>query len=259
MRRGARATRRGFGSSMRSLFGMVLALSAGRPVFTADYYAIDGVSGKVASFIDWNDPTHTLAQATSANQVAIPATHANYAGKLCVTFTGSEWYVSSRPASYYAPWHDGSGGGSWATLSPTEVSTTYYVCSTFSSAAPGFGMAWNVNHSVLVRQSGTNNTIVASSNVTPALNTPVLYRFSYTEGASPEWRIKTTGGVEVTGNSALAPGSGAAEQTLVFGARAAAVAPAKGRVRHLILTPDLTAGGRTTMEQYIAADCGVAA
>lgn len=81
----------------------IVALAAGRPVFTADRYTVDGVSGKVAAFVDWSDPTHLLSQSTSGNQVAIPAPDAGANGQLSMTHISASLtnYASNRaPASW---------------------------------------------------------------------------------------------------------------------------------------------------------------
>ena len=99
-----------YGRGTRSLFEAILRNAAGKPVFTADYYAVDGVTGKVAAFIDWNDSSHTLAQSTSALQVNLPTVDSRFAGALTITATQANTrYVSSRAASSWRFLHDGTG------------------------------------------------------------------------------------------------------------------------------------------------------
>lgn len=95
----------------QTLFEEVLALAAGRPVFTADYYALDPVTGKVAAFIDWNDPTHMLVQSTSANQCAAPGTIAGVmAGSTVATFASNlTYYRSNRPTASWDFCSNGAG------------------------------------------------------------------------------------------------------------------------------------------------------
>lgn len=237
-------------------FGLVLGLSATRPVFTADLYVIDGGSGKVRAVVDWNDNAHWLDQSNTTLQCALPAAHADFAGMLCLTFTGTQWYASTRATSYWEPWHR-TGAATVGSLTPTEVSSTYYLCGTFNSTAPGFGMAWNVDWVALVRSTGTTNAVVAGSAPDPVLNVPVQYRFSFTDGSSPEYRIKVTGASEVTGNGG-APGSGASESTLHLGSRGGGAGLAKMRQRHLLMGPD-TAAFRDGGSAYIQQDTGIAA
>lgn len=100
-----------------SLLGALLQLSMQRPIFTADYYAIDTGTGKVGSFIDWNNPTHVIAQGSGTNQVAIPAAHADFGNKLCITSTSTlQFYQSNQSAASFSYGSDGSGICSWAVV-----------------------------------------------------------------------------------------------------------------------------------------------
>lgn len=88
-----------------SLFNQVLANSAGRPIFTADYYSVDPVSGKVLAFIDHNDPTHLLQQTDNTKQVSIPTTSAALNGAVAASFTGTQYYTSNRaPSEWQFVW-----------------------------------------------------------------------------------------------------------------------------------------------------------
>lgn len=242
-----------------SLFASVLALTAGRPVFTADYYAVDGVTGKVASFIDWNDPTHTLAQATSANQVALPAAHADFAGQLCATFDGgtsARIYQSNRPAAY---WSLLCNGPFWAysTLTFTFATSFQILYETFSASAAGeFTCGSNgtgVNQNVW---RPTNLGLSASSAI--AIDTPLVFRHSLASAQSPQRALKTS---LVAAASTTLGGSDQTTLTpLVFGARASLGFPLRARVRHLLmLFPALDVAGQSLVEQYILQDSGIAA
>jgi len=74
----------------------------------SSYYAVDGVSGKVQSFVDYIDSAHLLTQATSARQIAVPTADATMAGALTGTFlpAGPTYYVSTRAPGLWKFCHD---------------------------------------------------------------------------------------------------------------------------------------------------------
>ena len=101
----------------------ILGLFSGQPVFTADYYAVDGVSGKVAAFIDHNNPAHLFEQAVSGEQVAVPAAHADFGGKTCATFAGGQRYTSNLAIGSWKFTHDGSGCSTYSLFTPTNLAS----------------------------------------------------------------------------------------------------------------------------------------
>lgn len=247
-------TRRGL-----TLFERIIALSATRPIFRAAGHITLGGTGNVLSIHDDNDDTHVLTQADTAKQCAPPAPHADFANQLCLTFAALEWYESNRPPSYWVPWHN-TGAASLVVCTPTSLSTSRYVCGTFAGTSPGFGLSLSsADHTVLVRTPpGGTNAVVANAGVVPVVGTPTMLQFSYTEGASPEWRIKATGGAAVTGNSAAAPSAAAAENTMRFGSRGAELGLMHGRIACLVTGPD-TPEFRSTSAQWATQYTGVAA
>ena len=254
MRRGRNGRTRSVSSAL-SLFSQVLALAAGRPVFTADYYAVDGVSGKVASFIDWNDPTHTLAQASSSLQVAIPAAHADYGGKLCANFTGAEYYDSTRPTG-------------WAFTSNGTPNTFYWAATATDTT---FGYLWNTRGTQVglgvTTLSGPDRVSVVVGNDTintlattaaAGVNVPINGRFSYTENiTTPEFALKVTGQTAVTGDSAAAPtATNPGVFRIGFRATASPSLPGKFRLRSLVFTPEPRVG--SLVPSWIQSDTGIA-
>jgi hypothetical protein len=218
-------------------------------VFTADYYAIDGVSGKVASFIDWSDPTHTLAQATSANQVALPAAHADYPGRLCATFTGVERYASNRAGATWNYLSNGMSMSVHAVCTPTATNTR--LCST-RNAGNGFLLGIQAGPSWLVFISGG-----PSPGVARPLSLPSMWSFRFTDGGgTPEYTDKITGFAAVTADSATPTASGL---TLTLGANPDNTLPYIGRVAHLGFGPDMGAAGTAQMQAALTSLYGVAA
>jgi hypothetical protein len=233
-----------------SLLAAVLAASTGRPVFTADYYAVDGVSGKVASFIDWNDPTHTLSQSASGNQAALPAAHADFAGNLCATFdasaaAGSGTYYTSNRAAASGLWnylHTGSGHRVSHCMSPGTLVSCFFwgtytsgtVPAAFQSSAGG---AFNDVRFICVNNAGSF-AIDSTGTAGYVLNTPRFYQLRYTEGASPEFQTYTNTTQVTTGASAAAPGTGNPPSPLVLGRRPNGTIPCNMRWRDWLSGPD---------------------
>jgi hypothetical protein len=98
----------------------LLALAAGRPVFTEREYTV--VAGTVVDIFDLSDATrtHVLTQADPAKQVAPPAMHADYT-RPCYTLTGAEWYVSNRAAAYWSFRHDCLSAEEYAVFTRTAA------------------------------------------------------------------------------------------------------------------------------------------
>lgn len=239
----------------RTLFGLILGLTASRPLFTADYYAIDGVTGKVASFVDWSDPTHTLSQSTSAKQVAIPAVHADYPGELCATFAAGQRYTSNRSATA----HDYLQNGpiDFATiLTPTLAGATQLI---WANANPGV----SAGASLLIDDGGPMrhhvNRTGGSAQIDQSIvtNTP-YYAYGYVDAAgSPQRSFKVSG---VTAATGALPGTDiAGAQPLSFGGTTSDTLLLNARVAVLMhLAPILTAAQRNQRAQW-AATYGVAA
>jgi hypothetical protein len=241
----------------RTPFQQVLALAAGRPVFTADYYAVDGVSGKVASFIDWNDPSHTLAQATSANQVALPAAHADFGGKLCATFTGVERYPSVRTAGQFSYISDGTGFESFDVV--TFTSFPAQQCTWGAQVFPGCQHAVSAAGGYVAGVYNASAQVVATtSGGTVSAGVPTYLNLSHGTAKSPQWEKRVKGTVGASG-AYVNPPSGAPANSLVLGSLLSGGSqPAFMRFRSLMFFPVLSTSQRTQVQQYIQADTGIA-
>lgn len=250
MRRRNARERRG-GVSGKTLFQIVLALAAGRPVFTADYYAVDGVSGKVASFIDWNDATHTLAQATSASQVALPAAHADFANRLCATFSGAQYYVSNRAATTWSAGHNGTGETYWMTCTPLAGGATQRPLATRTGGSSvGWSLGWDsgttINYAV---GNGTSLIVNANSETLAPLSTPLYFEIGYLEGApTPEAAVRKKSAVSANADSSAAPSAAAPAATLSLGGFAAGTVLASLLFRELVAMPYPSAAQRIFMQ-----------
>lgn len=236
-------------------------MAAGRPVFTADYYAVDGASGKVSAFVDWNDPTHTLAQATSANQVAIPAAHADFAGKLCANFTGSERYQSNKDV--WKPMHDGTGSTCCCVFTATSVSGFGTWCATTTvGGGPtqlGFVLGRSATDGRWQVGNGTSTVFQTSPADGYVVDIPTYRDVSYSETAGTKRTYRVKGTITSSGGTSAAPSSSNPVGRLMLAASTAGTSAAAMRWRSLVFLPfqDTGAAGRTLVQQWIQQDTGI--
>lgn len=243
-----------------TLFQRVLTLSAGRPVFTANYYAVDGVSGKVSGFIDWNDATHVLAQATSANQVAIPTPHADFSGQLCGVFTAHA-YQSNRAVASWIFAHDGISCERVEVFTPTSANPVPQVVSTTVWAAVAAGAqlyytgAGAFNHSIYTSAAG-----VAAINApfgAATVNVPRYLSQRHKAADTPDYELRQNGALVASGAYSTAPTATNPEVPFTLGCNNFATVsnPAPMRWRAEAFFPALDAGGRAVVDAWCAAGC----
>jgi hypothetical protein len=232
-----------------AMFAGLLQLAAGRPVFTADYYILDPVSGKVLAFVDWNDPTHLLIQTNSAFQVRPPQPHADFKGRLAVTFNAAEYYVSNRAASAWYYLHDGSDVHFTILGSPTN-STGSTWCGTrsavlglnFQYVAPG--LRWRID-------AGALNLQTTMAVGVPAYATAQIT----TSGASTDEIF--VGGVSQATAVTAAQGL-AGDGPLALGGNYTGGALSAFRWSLIYQAPWLSAQGLQSVREYIRAAYGIA-
>jgi hypothetical protein len=236
----------------------VIAIAAGKPVFTADYYAVDGVTLKVAGWIDFSDVTHLLAQSTSAAQVAIPAAHADYAGARCATFTGAETYVSNRPPLAFEFVHDGSGLSLFDCFTATTAAGVHsLVCTTSSAGVRGIA-CYSVTADLRSSVEKTGASVYPDSSVGAiAANVPTYRELSHGTARSPQFDLRAKGTTITSGAYASVPEAGAPGHTLRIGSNSGFTLPYIGRWRDLIVTAGVTPAQRTTIQNYYLATTGI--
>lgn len=239
-------------------FSDVLAVSAGRPVFSADYYAVDGVSGKVSAFIDWNDPTHMLVQASSALQVAVPVAHADFAGNLCATFTGAETYVSNAPVSRFRFMHDGTGCSLFRVATPTTI-LGVHSCACTTSQAGVAGLSFYITGpDVRSSVEKTGGSVYPDSSLgTVAANVPTYREISHGTARAPQWELRAKGTVAASGAYISAPDTGDSQHPLRLASNAGPGLFYVGRWRDLILTPGVSATERAVVQNYFRTAYGI--
>lgn len=238
----------------------VLVLAAGRPVFTADFYVVDGVSGKVRSWVDQSDPSHVLDQANTARQVPLPAAHADFGGALCATFNDNGLYLSNRPASAWRFCHDGTGVSWYCTLTGLENPWTAsrFVWGTLTGGGTTFALLLGGNAANGFRHEISNGAVIynptAAAGTTP---TYVSAHFALSENPDVLYQLKsaTVNNSDVTG----VPSAGDSSSTLILGANSAFSGNfGRFRFRNLMFFPLLSAPERAIVEAYIQTDTGIA-
>jgi hypothetical protein len=248
------------GGGPPSLFAQVLALAAGRPVFTADNYTVDGVTGEVANWIDHSDPTHLLEQSIDLRQVLVPAPHADFGGAACASFDAVHpgLYVSNRPASAFRFCHDGTGVSWYCTLTALEATWTAsrFVWGTINGGGTNFALLLGGNAASGFRYEISNGAVIY--NPTAAAGTTPNYvsgHYALTETPDVLYQLRTAtvNNSNVTG----VPSAGDPSSTLLLGANPGFGNLGRFRWRNLMFFPLLTAPQRAVVEAYIAADTGL--
>jgi hypothetical protein len=229
-------------------------------LFEADYYGVDGVTGKVGTFIDRIDPTHALAQTVSARQVAVPTADATLGNALTATFS-AHWYDSSRAASAWR--HQHSGIGYWAAGFVSALTAGRFLWCTINSSDTAS------KHGAFFLPSNTNRTDRLYTNGTMLLNVVTASTFtsgkactaslSYLEGGSPEYTANNDGAQVASGASAAGTPSVADPPfTMRIGAGPTGGSTMMCRLGFLIFAPFRPSAGQlTTLNAYLLPKYGM--
>lgn len=237
------------GSGWAHQMAAAQALCAGRPMFTADYYVVDGVTGKVAAFVDWNDPTHLLAQSTSSKQCELPVRHVDFNWQFCIALAAAQRYTSNRGATA----HDylQNGPSEFASILTSTVSGVTQLI--WGNANPGItsGASLLIDDGGPLRHHLNRTGGSAQLDQTITTGTP-YYAYGYVDaGASPQRSLKVSGGTAATG---AMPGTDATGSTaLTFGGTVSDLLLLSARVAVLMhITPILSAVQRAQRAEWAA-------
>lgn len=243
-----------------TLFAQFKALfKSGDSWFDADRVLIDGGSGKVSTWIDYIDPTHTLVQTTSANQCAVAA-DALLRGRKSLQFVGGQRYDSSRAASAWSYLHQAGHTAVWVGVG-SSVTTTRYMWSTQASAVTS-----SIGASLLHVAAELRVRVGAGSGVTP-----VSLNVASTLPASPAglgsitrmrsdatWDVRF-GGATIGSGTATGLGAGSPGITLRVGAVGGSGGFFSGNTRALyFFRRALSTYEQAVFTAFVRADCGVA-
>ncbi len=238
------------------LFAEVLTLSAGRPVFTADNYI--EVAGKVVGFVDWNDPTHVLMQASSAAQVAVPLPHADFAGALCASFTGAQSYVSNRPTSQWVTEHDGVSSEVFFALSPTAASLAFFMATAANAGAAGFHLYNDSTYRHFLSNDSGGAVINTAPAGTPSVGVATYVDIRHRAADAAQYVIRHRGTLTAQDQYTAPPSPGPASIPCELGARNGALFSSM-RWPALGFFPALDDAQRAIVQQWILQAYGIAA
>lgn len=249
-----------------SLFDQVLALSRGYPIFTADRYTVDGVSGKVAALVDWNDSTHLLQQGTSGNQVPVPSPNALLQNRTAFAFTGTCTYDSNRSSSAWQFMIDGSGCEIYVSMVTVYAVTQYILSLSWLSGVNASTCTLNASGPTSVQPS---YRVYSNAGVSPGVNMTATggviaaggaanAYFRYDESASPEMSTGMTGGTQGTTTSGGTGFPGTPSDTFRLGGpHTGGVGYVVSAIRGVYLFPTLDTSQRAVVAAFLKQDIGV--
>ncbi len=250
-----RLPRRPEGPPKKSAFASLF--SAGDAWFSSDSYSVDGVSGKVASFVDVMDATHLLVQASSSLQVAVPSSDAQLASKASAKFLGAQSYSSNRSLAQWAHIHSGEGFTGVLVWVPTSVTGTQGLYGNRGASGEGlqtYTSATNVRSGIY---TAAGLSVPDGSNGAISLNTAALRVDRNSSASTPQFSGQVGGaGTPRSGSYAVAVDSNNPADVLSLGSLAG-VFFGNFNFRHLFLFRRyLTDQALATLVSYVTADCG---
>lgn len=235
---------------------MAIALAAGSPLFNGDYYTVDGISAKVRNINDWSSATHSLEQTANGQQVVLPVADANHNNRLTYDFTGGLYYASTRAASAWRFFSDGTGFDLLAEITAGAVTAG---ARPFSTRTTGAGTQFTMDGSTcaLLVNNGSSTFINFGAVPVPAGGTYLTC--GYKSGVTPQATIYTKGTQSAFTSSGTSPSAGDPQNTFALGATSAAGgASGKFKLRTLSITATWTAAQRDLWQKYVNIDGRIA-
>lgn len=231
----------------RVSFSTILALASGKFAFTADRYT--PAASNAGDFVDWLDGSHKIVQATGGSQVAAPTTHSDFAGNLCATFTGAQYYVSNRAASAFKFMHDGTGCEVLLVYTLTNGATTARMVSTQTTTTVGMRLHTSGANGRAYVHNGTIGIIDQTAAI--AAGTPTYLMHSYSESQSPKSVLRLKSSTAASGAPSGAPSVSDPTSTLALGGSAAGIELAQMRWAALIAFSPLDASSRNIVQRWV--------
>lgn len=248
-----------------SIFQQALALSLVW-LDASGHITLSG-TGDVLSVHDRRDDTHVLTQADTAKQVDPPAAHADFAGQLCLTLTGAEWYQSNRPPSYWIWGSNGTGVDIYFAATNLQSSTpAQCMLATQNISAHTVGFAVQIDGSAgnfgWYVNNGTAYAVSRNDTNQFATGSPGWACASHLDG-DPAEVIKRKQATTIFSGAGAAPAPSASDPVGTLRLGASAVTGSfrfVGRVRSALFFPRLTTTQRSaTVDLFMAQDTGIAA
>jgi hypothetical protein len=244
---------------------MVLAIAAGKPLLTARYYAVDGVTGKVAGFVDHSDPSHVFAQGTSALQVALPTGDVAFNGALVATCAAA-YYESNRAAGSWNYCIDGSGVNTLHVYAHDATPGIQVLSCANRNNVAGNGTNFYTSGATSTNQltrNGAANVVSQNEGSGPAIGAPTYatQMFWIGAGAGVEQDIWRKGTRAVVGTYTPPAASTAPDRPMgiLGGNPLAAAFPFQGRWAASAFTLPWTAPQRDVWQRYVQSAYGIAA
>lgn len=226
--------------------------------FDADLVAVDGSTGKLQSWIDYNDNTHLLTQGAVGNQCVLPSADASLGGAKSAAFVqaSANYYDGNRAISAYDYLSDGSGATTYLVLVPGAFVAADYTMATTGNTTQGFDCYRSGSGIYQSRlQGGTNSQAVSITGVVASTAT-YLELVMKTGSAAGEMRGRLKNGTPSTHAMTSATG---AQVVLRVGARPVTAALACNmRMRALYsFHRELSATEIALVQAFIQADTGI--
>lgn len=223
------------------------------PLFTAHGH-LTIVDDFVRSIHDWHDDAHVLDQPDAAKQLALPASHADFAGKLCFAHTsaGVNWYQSNRAAATWNSLHNGAGDQPVLISTPTGTGRPF---GTRSTGAGPIGLVQShdgaPNLSVFCG-NGVGNASLSPGAGGATSGTPTFSRVQVGASTSRLW----SKGTQITSTS-FTPSASDCVGTLIYGAQVTGSSPVNMRSPAFLIWP--AAAPVEPLHAWILHDYGIAA
>jgi hypothetical protein len=242
----------------------------------ADYYSVDGVTGKVASYLDKVAagtgiraivPSHAFAQSTSAKQCALPAADSNFNGALSAQFPAAPYYGSNALPAAWQFQHNGTGMdvfNVWMPLTIAAGSKAIECTSLAGGSTQSCIMFWNTaNLATLMYGGAAGTTSLATQNAgTLVANVPIYTEQTYIEGGTAALPFEINRFIKSVSvqaqNSVAAPYLFDSDGTLTIGGTGNGTLLANmAWCSRICFNRVLTAAERTIVRTYITTKYGV--
>lgn len=264
MRRNITRSRRHAVTMPGSGLAAVMRLSQGLPQFLASRYIADGAN--LGSLVDLNDAGHLITRPTGSNQSAVPAAHADFNGRLCVTTTGSEAYQSNRSVAFWGRISSGADVETVRVWTPLAGAGTRVLDATsFTGNATGHQFYWdpasNVTASLNRSGGGSQDSMTPQSFGATGVGTPTYAWIRFKNpGDTNQFECRRKGSLATSGAYTNPPtvGSATAPLTLFSNGFPAPSLGAVCRWAYFGMFPALTAAQRTVVNAWIQAEFGIA-
>lgn len=195
--------------------------------------------------------------------LAAPAADTGLGGAPSLTFSGTQWAVSTLPGSEFQFLHDGSAYDGFLVGLSTSDAVSIMLATQSGGSGTGMQLDTTAGQATYTVRAGAslvvNPSVAVAAKAFPN-NAAGYCEFSYYEGVTPEWFISTTGNTVKAGASDNPPSASGPSATLYLGAQGGGGVPMNMRFADLILfNRRLTIYERQQVLEYIQRRYGIQA